>query len=379
MDFALTDDHQAAVDLTSQILTDLCTPENLREVESGADWFHREVWEQLAKADLLGLCLPESVGGEGYGFLEACLMLREVGRAVAPIPLHATLVMGALPIAEFGSDEQKRRWLPGVIAGDTVLTAALAEIGSHEKDPQLRAVADGDGWMLQGSKTTVPAFHLARAALVPARANDGEIKVFIVAADSAGLTSERQDTFNREPTFHLDFSGVAVSPSDEVGGGAVDGSEVLSWLTDRTIVGLCAVASGVSDAGMRLTAEYATGRRQFNRPIGSFQAVGHRMADCYLDNEAIRLTMLQAATRLAEGRPADKEVAVAKYWAAFGGRRVGHAGLHIHGGISIDLDYPIHRYFLWAKHIENTFGAASSQLATVGAILADEPVGSLDS
>src|SRR5438045_1157916 len=103
MDFALSDEQQAVTDLAAQILTDLCAPEKLREVESGTEWFHREAWNELAKADLLGLCLPESVGGGGYGFLEACLLLQQLGKTVAPVPLHATLVMSALPIAEFGT------------------------------------------------------------------------------------------------------------------------------------------------------------------------------------------------------------------------------------------------------------------------------------
>ncbi|MBI2705608.1 MAG: acyl-CoA/acyl-ACP dehydrogenase [Actinobacteria bacterium] len=375
MDFAYSDEQQAIVDLAAQILGEMCAPEKLREVESGTEWFHRDAWAELGKADLLGLCLPEAVGGGGYGFLEACLLLQQVGKAVAPVPLYATLVLGALPIAELGTEAQKQRWLPGVIAGDVILTGALNELDSGPRDPQLQAKPDGDGWKLHGTKTTVPAFHLAQAVLVPARADDGAVKIFIVATDAAGLSSERQDTFNHEPVFHLDFDGVAVGSDDVLGGDAAGGEGALAWIVDRAVVGLCAIASGVSERGMRLTADYVTNRKQFDRPIGSFQAVGHRMADCYIDNEAIRLTMLQAATQLAEGKTVDAEIAVAKYWASYGGSRVGHADLHLHGGISIDLDYPIHRYFLWAKHLENTLGAATPQLATIGAILAATPVG----
>src|SRR5262249_31670489 len=155
-------------------------PERLREVESGSDWFHRDLWAALAKADLLGLCLPESAGGGGYGYLELCLLLQELGRAVAPVPFFATLVLGAVPIAQFGSDEQQRRWLPGVISGDVILTGALNEIGSDARSPQLEARPAGEGWTLHGTKTTVPAFHLAQAALVPARTTAGDVELFVV-------------------------------------------------------------------------------------------------------------------------------------------------------------------------------------------------------
>lgn len=379
MDFALGEEQQAIVDLARRILTDRCTPEHLKEVESGAEWFDRDTWGELAKAELLGIALPESVGGGGFGYLEACLLLVEVGRAVAPMPVWSTLV-AALTIAEFGTDDQRARLLPSVIAGDVVLTVALAELDAGPRDPQLRAVAAGDGYRLDGIKTTVPAMHIATSVLVPARTEAGDTVLCIVATDASGVSFVRQDTFNHEPQFHVAFEGVEVGAVDVLGapGG---GDRALDWLVDRAIVGLCALAAGVSEVGMRITAAYVTGRKQFDKPIGTFQAVCHRMADCYIDAAAINLTMLQAATQLAEAsptRPIDpKLVTVAKYWASTSGSRVGHAGLHLHGGISIDLDYPIHRYFLWSKHLEFQLGAGTAQLADLGSLLAREQVGAV--
>lgn len=369
MDFALTDEQQAIVDLATQISTDLCAPERLREVESGADWFHRDLWRELAKAELLGIPLPASAGGGGFGFLEACLLLEVAGRAVAPIPLSSTLV-ASMAVAELGSEAARQRWLPGVLAGDTVLTLALTELDADPRDPQVRAVADGDGWVLEGTKTTVPAMHLAAAVLVTGRTADGQPAVFVVPTDADGVGAERQDTFSHEPQFHVELAGVRVGADARLGG-----PDPVGWVVDRAVVGLCALAAGVATGALKLTAGYVTERKQFDRPIGSFQAVGHRMADSYIDDEAMRLTMLAAASRLATGAAADKEVAVAKYWASFSGSRVGHAGLHLHGGISIDLDYPMHRYFLWAKQLEYTLGAGTAQLARLGGLLADEPVG----
>jgi acyl-CoA dehydrogenase len=212
--------------------------------------------------------------------------------------------------------------------------------------------------------------------VVPARTAEGDDVLFLVEPDAPGVTVVRQDTFNHEPTFHVALDTVAVDEDALIGGADLDGSAALDWLVQRATVAVCALAAGVADAGMRLTAGYATERKQFDRPIATFQAVGHRMADCFVDTEAIRLTMLLAASHLAEGRSVPDEVDVAKYWASYGGSRIGHAGLHVHGGISIDLDYPIHRYFLWSKQLEFMLGPGNQHLATLGASLAAQPVAS---
>jgi len=381
MDFALNDEQTAIVELARQILTDRCTLEHLKEVESGSEWFDADTWSELAKADLLGIALPETVGGGGYGYLEACLLLVEVGRSVAPMPLWSTLV-AALAIAQFGSEEQKQQWLPGVVRGDTVLTIALTELDADARAPHTSAIATDDGFVLTGVKTTVPAMHIAKAVVVPANTADG-VRLFIVPTDVDGLSFERQDTFNHEPQFHVELDSViaptrtALLGTDEAD--QRDGQLVLDWVVDRATVALCALAAGVAEVGMRITAGYVIERKQFDKPIGTFQAVCHRMADCFIDAGAINLTMLQAATQLADAAidaPVDpKLIAVAKYWASISGSRVGHAGLHLHGGISIDLDYSIHRYFLWSKQLEFQLGAAAPQLAALGARLAVEPVG----
>ena len=130
--------------------------------------------------------------------------------------------------------------------------------------------------------------------------------------------------------------------------------------------------AGLAAEAVRITGEYTTSREQFGRPIATFQAVGQRAADAYVDAQAIRLTMLQAAWRLANDAPADREVAVAKYYASLGGHRVVHAAAHLHGGMGVDRDYPLHRYFLLAKQLELTLGGASRQLVALGGILAAE-------
>jgi alkylation response protein AidB-like acyl-CoA dehydrogenase len=193
-----------------------------------------------------------------------------------------------------------------------------------------------------------------------------------VSTKADGLTMDRQFGQNYEHLFELSFDSVAVSAADVLGSVA-QGREILDWTLARTLVAQCAIVSGVCDEAMRITAQYTCDRKQFDRQIGTFQAVSQRMADAYINNQAIELTMLQAATHLDEGREVPEEVLTAKWWACEGGNHVGHAALHVHGGISIDLDYPIHRYFLWIKQAEFTFGAATPQLVRLGKRLADTP------
>lgn len=372
MDFSLTDEQRDIVGLATQILNDHCTLERLKAVEGSEDRFDRELWAKFAKAGLLGASLPQSVDGSGGSFVDICLLLEQQGRRMAPIPLLPTIVSAAMPLARFGSAEQQQHYLGGVTDGSTLLTAALEEAGTDSRAPVTTARQEGKLWRLNGVKLGVPVAHAATAVLVPARTADGQIGVFIVDPKSPGISLARQDTMNWEAQCRLELSNVMVAP-EAVLGSIAAGADILNWIVDRTTVGLCAIASGVCQEAVRLTAEYASNRKQFDKPIAMFQAVGQRMADSYIDNEAVNLTMWQAASRLADDMPSPKEIATAKYWAAEGGSRIGHTALHIHGGISIDIDYPVHRYFLWLKQIECTLGAATPHLVKLGEILAAEP------
>jgi 3-oxocholest-4-en-26-oyl-CoA dehydrogenase beta subunit len=374
VDFGLTEEQEATRDLARQILSDRSTHERLKEIEAGGEGFDRDTWAELAKAGLLGIALPEDVGGSGLGFVALCQLLEEVGRTVSPVPVLPTVVLGALPIAQFGTDAQQQQHLPGVVEGDTVFTAALAETGTDALHPTTTARPDGDGWRVDGVKTLVPAGLIADRILVPAAAgDDGAIVVLIVDPNATGVTRERQDTTSGIPQARIELDGVQVDTSDVLGD-ASSGAAIVDWIVERANAAMCSIATGVCEQALHMTAEYTKTREQFDRPIATFQAVGQRAADAYIDTEAIRLTALQAAWRLEEGLPAAAEVAVAKFWAADGGQRVVHAAQHLHGGIGVDRDYPLHRYFLWAKELELTLGGATPQLLTLGAILAAEPV-----
>jgi alkylation response protein AidB-like acyl-CoA dehydrogenase len=375
MDFELTEEQQAISDLAARLLGDLVTTERLASLDADPDWFARDAWAELAKADLLGIALPEADGGGGFGIFEAVLVLEQIGRTVAPVPYLATVVLGALPIAAAGSAAQRAELLPGVIAGDTVLTAALLERGGSQPPtvPATTATPVGERWRLDGEKLFVPAAHLARRMLVPARTGDDDTSgVFLVAPDAPGVTLERLVTTNGEPQFVVRLDGVDVG-ADDVLGDPTQGAAIVERIAANALAAVCAVQTGVCDAAVRMTARYTSEREQFNTPLATFQAVAHRAADAYIDATAIRFTTWLAAWRLAQGLPAADELDVAKFWAAEGGQRVVHAAQHLHGGIGVDKDYPLHRYFLWAKALELTLGGATEHLRALGARLAAQP------
>ncbi len=286
----------------------------------------------------------------------------------------ASILMGAMPIAAFGTPGQHERWVRPAAGGELILSAALEEpLNRNPARPTTTARPDGGGWRLDGVKTCVPAATLAGAILVPATLDDGRVEVFVLDPGGPGVSISPQRTSNRDLEGYLELDGARVDDDARLGEGGADG-QIVEWILERATLGLCAMQLGVTERALAETATYATNRVQFERPIATFQAVGHRCADAYIDVEAISLTLWQAAWRLSAGVPAGPEVAVAKYWAATGGHRVAHAVAHIHGGMGVATEYSIHRYFLAAKQIEFMLGGAKEQLLRLGAHLAVEPV-----
>jgi 3-oxocholest-4-en-26-oyl-CoA dehydrogenase beta subunit len=387
VDFNYSEEEEAVRQLADQIFGERSTHERLKELEADAadgGPFDRDLWRELAAAGLLGIHLSEDVGGAGLSFVAACLVVEAAGRTAAYVPVVETMVYGALPIAQFGTDAQRKTWLGGVASGETVLTAALAELVGEVitpggVEPATTAAAQADGtWVLSGTKACVPAGLLADAVLVPAACLDPDgartgVGVFIVDTGADGLSRTRQGTTTGRAEAIVELRDVRVGPERLLGDGS-DGAAIVAAIAEFATAALCVQEAGACAAALELTAEYTKTRVQFEKPIATFQAVGQRAADAYVDTEAIRLTAWQAAYRLSAGLPAGPEVAVAKYWAAEGGQRVVHAASHLHGGVGVDRDYPLHRYFLLTRQIELTLGSASDSLRRLGRILADEPV-----
>lgn len=380
MDFSLSEEQAAVVESVAKLFEGHLTDERRATVTAAGEGFDRELWAALADANLLGLAVPEEYGGSGFGFGEVSVLLEEAGRAAAPVPLWASAVLGGLPVAEFGTPDQKERLLRPLAAGQLVLTAALLEAGTQPERPLTTARPADGGWVLDGTKICVPAGSVAGAFLVPAAVDGGAVAgvgvgvdVFIVPADAPGLTVIPEMTTADVPEGHLELNGVRVGAGDVLGG-PDRGEEVLAWLRLRATSGLCSLMAGTCQEALKLTASYAVSRKQFDRAIATFQAVGQRAADAYVDAEAVSITARQAAWRISAGLPAAEHVAIAKFWAADGGQRVVHAAQHIHGGLGVDRSYPLHRYFLAAKQYELTLGGATANLLRLGAMMAAETV-----
>jgi alkylation response protein AidB-like acyl-CoA dehydrogenase len=375
MNFSFSEEEEAAKDLASQILGDATSFERTREVESDNDspGFDRTLWAQLAESNLLGLPISESLGGQGFGFLALCLLLEEAGRNLAPVPLVESIVYTALPIQQFGSDRLKTDLIRKVIAGESLLSAALFEIGSPalSRKVKTRAVATGRGaFTVSGEKVCVPFAAAADLILVSASGEDG-LGLFLISPNAAGVSLERQETTAHERQFVVKFDGVSVD-GDHVLAAPGSGEKILDWLEPRAMTALAAIAVGAAEEGLRQTAEYTSTRKQFGREIGSFQGVSLRAADAYIDVKAMRATMWQAAWQIDNRESAEKAAAVAKWWACMGGHRVSHTCQHLHGGIGSDVDYPIHRFFLRLKHVAMTLGGSNEQLSILGSLVADE-------
>jgi acyl-CoA dehydrogenase len=373
MDFVFTEEQLAVSEAAAAIFAGMAGVERVAEVEDTPDRFDAALWSELAKANLLGLAVPEAHGGSGLGLTEVCLVLEQQGRAVAPVPLWATAVLGALPLARFGTPDQQARWLPAVATGAVRLSAALNEVAGGVPDrPTLRAERHGDGWRLTGTAFAVPQAHLAARVLVPAAVEGGgrgALMVALVDPTGPGATLERATSTDHQVHPHVHLEGAPV-PAAEVLAGPDDGAGVVAWMLDRARTGLCAIQLGVTEEAVGRAAIYLNQRHQFGRPLSSFQGTMLRAADAYIDTEAIRVTTWQAAWRLDAALPASQAVAIAHWWASEAGQRVVHATQHLHGGLGADISYPIHRYFLWGKQIELMLQGPSAELARLGAMLA---------
>ncbi|MGW5743672.1 acyl-CoA dehydrogenase family protein [Amycolatopsis sp. NPDC003861] len=339
MDFTPSEASADLAALTRRLLADKATHD-----PHGTGGFDTVSWTALGQAGVLDAALPSSLGGGGFGLPEQCAVLTEIGRAVAAVPYLSSITMAASALAGFGTPELVDRWVLPVLRGERVLAVALSGF----------TASDG---RVSGAQTAVPFGAFAHGFLVAA-----SDEVFLVDAATSGVTVQPQRTTDHADAALLELSDVPGVPLGDIG----------EWLRLRGTVGVCAQQLGVVERALELTAAYAAERKQFEHVIGGFQAVRQRLADAYLDVEAVRLTTLQAAWQLTSDVPAAAEaVATAKFWAAEAGHRVAHTAVHVHGGVGIDVDHVVHRYFAAAKRLEFQLGAATQQLLALGERLAD--------
>ncbi len=362
MDFSFSVEEAEVGQLARTILGDLVTTDRLRQLESVPDSWDDATWAKMAQADLLGIGVSERHGGSGLGFLAVCRLLEEVGRHVAIVPAHVTLAVAGLAIDELG-DAASVEWLHDVIAGRRILAAALEDAESSDPiAPATRAEGSGASVRLTGTKTNVAYAAQASHILVPATGPDGAVGLYWVDPNSDGVTIATQRTPDGQPRAQVCLD--VVEPTGRLDRGGEN--EAIRWVVERATAAACMIQLGVLERALEMTAAYTAERVQFERPIGSFQAVHQRAADAYIHLEAVRMVTWEAAWRLSTGRDAAEQVNVAKYLTAELGQSVSFACQHLHGGIGIDTDYPLHRYYRWAAQLEHELGSARHQLDRLG-------------
>ena len=370
MDFTLDEQQQAVADLAEQIFTDALAPdlqtERLRVVEATDDWFDRDLWQVLADAGLLGIALGADMGGAGLDAVALALLLRAQGAHVAPMPLLPSAV-ASLVVDRHGDDTQRQTLLPGVVAGTTILTVAIQELlDDRLEEPSCSFMAESsDGYLtgrLTGRKVVVEHLDTADYLLITASTADGP-RVILVNRSSEGIAAQTGPSTRLQPLSDVTFT--------DAPGQVVGGPTAVTALLDHLRMGVCATQLGVTERALALTAEYTSTREQFGRPIATFQAVGQRLADQFVNVGGIRLATLSAAWRLANDRDATEDLLVAKWWASERATDVANATQHVHGGMGVATDYPLHRYTLWNKHLATSLGAGSQALRGLGALLAD--------
>ncbi|MET9953206.1 acyl-CoA dehydrogenase family protein [Streptomyces sp. NPDC006339] len=391
MDFTPTEEQQAARELAARIFGDLATHERLAAAGTGTD---AELWKALCAAGL-----PEAV--EETGLLGLVLLAEEQGRTTAQVPFTASMAYGLLAVARHGTEEQRARLLPGLRDGTTVMTGAFpaaegaaavrasairagagglarADARAGDGDASVRAGADaragrGDGALpdsavragargrgrLTGTVAWVPWLRDATHVLVP----DEERRLWLVRREDAGPV-EAVELTAPWSAGRLVLDG---TPAEPLGG---PGPEAYEEVLAAARIAFAGLQAGVCAGSLARAVAYTSEREQFGRPLSSNQAVQLRAADAYMDTESIRLTAYEAAWRYDRALPCAEHALTAAWWASEAGKRVVHAGQHLHGGMGADLDHPVHRHFLWGRQLDAYLGCGTELLAELGDLLA---------
>lgn len=356
MDFDLDETARELQDLAAGLLDREVTTERLEAHERSAAPYDTALWQAVARAGLLGACLPEDAGGAGLGAVEFAVILRQVGAHVAPVPAYGSLA-AAVTLAAHGGEEQRRR-LADVAGGESVLSVAVREPGP---DLPTTVRREGDAYVLDGVKTFVPYAEQADVILVPARTG-GRTGVFLVEPGRVSLSPQPSAT--GEPLWRVGLDGVRVGTDALLGDGAYE------TLTGYATAGAVAVVSGALDAALVLTTEHVKTREQFDRPLAEFQAVTMQIGDVYIAKRALDVAVWAGVWRLAQGLDDAAEVlAVAAYNACDAALKALYTCQHLHGGLGLDVTYPLHRYFAWVKHHAHLLGGAEAQLDAIGALV----------
>jgi len=364
MDYGFSEEQKILRKTARDFLSKECPKAMVRQMAEDEKGYSPSLWKKMAEMGWLGLVLPSEYGGSGGSFLDLVMLLEEMGRVLLPSPFSTTIVMCGLYILEAGNEQQKKDILHKIVKGEAILTLALSE-PDVEYDPDsitVKAVANSDGYLINGNKLFVPYAHIANYLLCVTRTGENIDKgkgltTFIVDNSSSGLNYTPLKTLARDKQYEVTFKDVLI-PEHNILGDFDNGWRDVERTLQRATVALCAEMNGGAQNVLDMTVEYAKQRVQFDRPIGSMQALQHHCANIAVSIEASRSATYEAAWRIGEGLPCSIEVSMAKSLASECYTQTTQLSMLIHGGVGYMEDHDLPLYYRQAKTAEVTLGDA---------------------
>ena len=361
MKLTLTEEQEMLKKTARDFLADKCSKKFIKQMEESETGYSGELWQEMAELGWIGLAFPGKYGGGDMSFLDLAVLLEEMGRACLPSPFFSTVVLGALSILDVGSNEQKQEYLPKIIRGEKILTLALTEPGYrnyHASSVTVEAAHDNGSYIIRGTKLFVTDAHIADYLLCVAKTKpENGITIFLVDAKDPRIEYTVLETIAGDKLCEVVFGQMPV-PEASILGRLNQGWSTVQKILERAAVGKCCEMVGNIQRVLEMTVDYAKERKQFDRPIGSFQAIQHYCADMATDVDGARFSTYRAAWMLSEGLPCTKEIAIAKAWTGKASQRVFALAHQIHGAIGATIEHDLHYYTRRAKAAELAFGDA---------------------
>src|SRR4030042_1439695 len=361
MKLTLSEEQEMLRKTARDFLADKCSKKFLKQMEEGETGYSRDLWQEMAELGWMGLAFPGKYGGGDIGFLDLAVLLEEMGRACLPGPFFSAVVLGGLSILDIGSEEQKQEYLPELIRGEKIFTLALTEPDYHNYDASsvtVEAIRDDGDYVISGTKLFVPDAHIAHYLLCVAKTKPRSgITMFLADAKNPGIKYAILKTIAGDKLCEVVFDQVPL-PAANILGRLNQGWSAVQRIMQRAAVGKCCEMVGIVQRVLEMTVDYAKERKQFDRPIGSFQVIQHYCADMATDVDGARFSTYQAAWMLSERLPCTKEVAIAKAWVGQASQRVFALAHQIHGAIGVTVEHDLHYYTRRAKGAELAFGDA---------------------
>jgi alkylation response protein AidB-like acyl-CoA dehydrogenase len=353
MDLDFTEEQEVLREMVRGLCAEYAPLQTVRALEDDPTGYPSEFWKQLGELGVLGLLVPEAYGGSQQSMLEAAIVYEEFGRSLAPSPHFPSAVIGASALLAAGSEDQKREWLPKLASGEAIWTPAWLEPerGYGPEGVQLAATPDGGGVRLDGTKRHVLFASAATRLLVLARTGDDAVDLFLVDPRGDGIDLTQQKSLASDTQYRVDFRDVRVPETSRLG---APGSGWRTWdavLQDGIIL-LAAQAVGGAERALEITVQYAKDRKQFDKPLGAFQAISHYLADAATAVDGARTLVYEAAWARAAGRPVDRLAPMAKLFACRTYRDTTAMAQQVWGGVGFTIEYDIQLYFRRAKQLQ---------------------------